>query len=131
MSPPTEESPEETDLELDNDDELVPFEVNLDISCGHEVVFENSRLLKLSSKITPHVKTLALILKCWAKSRQINDSLMGTLSSYSYILLLVHYLQHVLVLPNLQPTNGVFTFNEVVHKNQVGFLGLNGIRNTQ
>lgn len=76
--------------------------IEIDISAGHVVVFENSRLLHLYSDIHPCVKTLALIIKLWAKRRQINDSLSGTLSSYSYILMLIHYLQNKNILPNLQ-----------------------------
>eukprot|EP00392_Amoebophrya_sp_AT5.2_P005377 g5386.t1 len=80
--------------------------VCFDISCGHEVVFENSRLLRLYSDVHPVVKPLALLLKHWAKARGINDSLTGTLSSYSYVLLLISFLQKMRVLPNLQPKGG-------------------------
>ncbi|CAD7948076.1 unnamed protein product [Amoebophrya sp. A25] len=84
-------------------EEETSLEINFDISCGHEVVFANSRLLRLYADVHPSVKKLALILKRWAKARGINDSLTGTLSSYSYVLLLVHFLQRSNILPVLQP----------------------------
>ena len=37
----------------------------------------------------------------------VNDALEGTLSSYSHCLLLIHFLQSVAVLPNLQDTSGI------------------------
>ena len=53
------------------------------------------------------MKKLAILIKLWAKGRGINDAFMGTLSSYSYILMLIHYLQlkgkgRPNILPNLQ-----------------------------
>ncbi|CAD7925184.1 unnamed protein product [Amoebophrya sp. A120] len=81
--------------------------VTFDISCGHQVVFENSNLLRLYSQLNPKVKQLALIIKHWAKERGINDSLTGTLSSYSYNLLLIHFLQKNKVLPVLQSSRNI------------------------
>eukprot|EP00439_Symbiodinium_sp_Y106_P086226 s250_g31.t4 len=37
----------------------------------------------------------------------VNDALEGTLSSYSHCLLLIHFLQSIAVLPNLQDTSGI------------------------
>jgi DNA polymerase sigma len=51
---------------------------------------------------------MALFVKQWAKTRNINDPHHGTLSSYGYILMLLHYLLNVAdppVVPNLQHCN--------------------------
>jgi terminal uridylyltransferase len=48
---------------------------------------------------------MVLFIKSWAKQRKINSSYSGTLSSYGYVLMVLHYLVNVArppVLPNLQ-----------------------------
>ncbi|KAK2865098.1 hypothetical protein FQN49_003913 [Arthroderma sp. PD_2] len=50
------------------------------------------------------VYEMALVVKRWAKARKINDPYNGTLSSYGYTLMLLHYLMNVVVppvIPNL------------------------------
>lgn len=50
------------------------------------------------------VKELAYVLKRWAKRRWVNNASEGTLSSYGYLLCLLHFLQtrSPPVVPNLQ-----------------------------
>ncbi|KAF0981990.1 hypothetical protein FDP41_011851 [Naegleria fowleri] len=48
------------------------------------------------------VKMLIYIIKRWAKRRHINDPPAGSLSSYSYVLLTLQFLQTIEVLPSLQ-----------------------------
>lgn len=57
----------------------------------------------------PRVKELAYVVKHWAKRRWVNNASEGTLSSYGYLLCLVHYLQtrRPPVVPNLQVGNCV------------------------
>lgn len=52
----------------------------------------------------PRVKELAYVVKHWAKRRCVNNASEGTLSSYGYLLCLVHFLQtrNPPVVPNLQ-----------------------------
>ena len=75
-----------------------------DISFNNPLAVANTKLLKAYSEIDNRVLPLAFVIKHWAKSRLINNPGEGTLSSYGYILCLIHYLQHrqVPVLPNLQ-----------------------------
>jgi len=39
------------------------------------------------------VKEVGFVVKYWAKRRQINEPYSGTLSSYAYILMVIHFLQ--------------------------------------
>lgn len=64
--------------------------------------------------IDPRLRILVLLIKVWAKQRNINNPYRGTLSSYGFVLLVIHFLSQVKqppVLPNLQqlanptPTN--------------------------
>ncbi|CAM9858125.1 unnamed protein product, partial [Choristocarpus tenellus] len=56
------------------------------------------------SEADPRVKALAYVVKHWAKCRRINNASEGTLSSYGYLLCLLHFLQtrDPPVVPNLQ-----------------------------
>jgi DNA polymerase sigma len=76
--------------------------IEIDVSFNHEVVVLNSELLAAYSSLSDKVRQLVVLIKFWAKQRDVNDSLQGTLSSYSYVLLVIHYLQQIKCLPNLQ-----------------------------
>jgi DNA polymerase sigma len=39
------------------------------------------------------VRPLVLTVKHWAKRRKINDASSGTLSSYAYVIMVIHFLQ--------------------------------------
>ncbi|KAF1794766.1 hypothetical protein GQ600_12006 [Phytophthora cactorum] len=47
-------------------------------------------------------RDLGIAVKHWAKQRGVSDTSSGFLSSYSYVLMSIYYLQVVNVLPNLQ-----------------------------
>ena len=66
----------------------------------------NTCLLAAYGQIDPRVRALAFLVKHWSRQRHINSPSDGTLSSYGYLLLLIHFLQRqaVAVLPNLQDT---------------------------
>ncbi|CAD7969747.1 unnamed protein product [Amoebophrya sp. A25] len=66
--------------------------------------FDNSRLLYLYLHMHPKkiVRHLAVLLKEYVKCANLGSAKEGMLSSYSYLLLLIHYLQVVNVLPRLQ-----------------------------
>jgi terminal uridylyltransferase len=44
-------------------------------------------------QVDPRVRPLVYIVKHWAKARHINSPADGTLSSYGYIICLLHFLQ--------------------------------------
>jgi DNA polymerase sigma len=64
----------------------------------------NSALIKAYADIDPRVRVICLCIKHWAKMRGVNDAANGSLSSYAWVLLVIHFLQRrpVPVLPNLQ-----------------------------
>lgn len=47
------------------------------------------------------LRPLALIVKLWAQFHNINDARHSTISSYSLVLMVIHFLQSVEVLPCL------------------------------
>eukprot|EP01038_Epipyxis_sp_PR26KG_P004379 gene4379-6194_t len=75
-----------------------------DISLNNPLAVRNTQLLRTYSRIDPRVQSLAFIIKHWAKNRYMNSPGDGTLSSYGYILCLIHFLQNrpIPIVPNLQ-----------------------------
>ncbi|RBQ92026.1 hypothetical protein VDGD_10129 [Verticillium dahliae] len=79
--------------------------VQCDINFAAHLALQNTLLLRCYSHTDPRVRTLVLFVKHWAKSRAINTPYRGTLSSYGYVLMMLHYLVNVVepfVCPNLQ-----------------------------
>jgi DNA polymerase sigma len=66
--------------------------IECDISKANPLACLNTRLLRSYASISPSVRILASIIKRWAKCRNINDPSQHTLSSYGYILMLLHFL---------------------------------------
>jgi DNA polymerase sigma len=53
----------------------------------------NTALLRAYTSIDERVADLGLAIKLWAKGNSLNDASQGTLSSYSWIVMMLHYLQ--------------------------------------
>ena len=66
----------------------------------------NSRLINAYCNLHPLIRPLCVFIKFWANQRDLNDpsGQAGpvTLSSYTLILLVIAYLQHIDFVPNLQ-----------------------------
>ncbi|CAB4006799.1 terminal uridylyltransferase 4-like isoform X1, partial [Paramuricea clavata] len=78
--------------------------VEADISMYNEVALMNTKLLATYVHIDQRVQILGCTLKIFVKLCDIGDASKGSLSSYAYILMLLHYLQQRRppVLPVLQ-----------------------------
>ncbi|KAL3420113.1 hypothetical protein PVAG01_08612 [Phlyctema vagabunda] len=79
--------------------------IQCDINFSAHLAIHNTLLLRCYSHSDPRVRCLVLFIKNWAKVRGINTPYRGTLSSYGYVLMVLHYLVNVaqpFVCPNLQ-----------------------------
>jgi DNA polymerase sigma len=79
--------------------------VQCDINFSADLALHNTLLLRCYSRSDPRVKLLILFIKHWAKVRAINTPYRGSLSSYGYVLMVLHYLVNItqpFVCPNLQ-----------------------------
>ncbi|KAH7241781.1 hypothetical protein BKA59DRAFT_479349 [Fusarium tricinctum] len=79
--------------------------VQCDINFSAHLALHNTALLRCYSHTDPRVRPMVLFVKNWAKTRGINSGYRGTLSSYGYVLMVLHYLVNVaepFVSPNLQ-----------------------------
>lgn len=76
-----------------------------DITFPNSLALENTQLLRCYNLCDERVRPMVLCIKAWAKRRGINSPYHGTLSSYGYVLMALHYLINIAdpaVLPNLQ-----------------------------
>ncbi|KAI8809417.1 hypothetical protein BJ742DRAFT_676957 [Cladochytrium replicatum] len=76
--------------------------IRCDIGFQNSLAVFNTKLLKTYSDIDPRFRELVLVVKHWSKRRNINEPYFGTLSSYCYVLMVIHLLQVRGVLPCLQ-----------------------------
>lgn len=67
--------------------------LEVDLNCNNAVGIRNTHLLYCYSQIDWRVKPLVLVVKLWAQSQDINDAKNMTISSYSLVLMVIHFLQ--------------------------------------
>ena len=81
------------------------YGIKCDVNFSNSVAVHNTRLLREYCLYDPRVAQVGVFVKTWAKTRDINTPYYGTLSSYGYVLMTLHYLMNVVhppVIPNLQ-----------------------------
>ncbi|XP_055555155.1 poly(A) RNA polymerase GLD2 isoform X1 [Falco biarmicus] len=78
--------------------------VEFDLNVNNVVGIRNTFLMRTYAYIENRVRPLVLAVKKWASCNDINDASRGTLSSYSLVLMVLHYLQTLPepILPSLQ-----------------------------
>jgi poly(A) RNA polymerase GLD2 len=79
--------------------------VECDLNINNSVGIRNTHLLNAYTKLDWRVSPLILFIKHWASIQNINDAKNGTISSYSLVLMILHYLQYGCrppVIPSLQ-----------------------------
>ncbi|OAD07903.1 hypothetical protein MUCCIDRAFT_135215, partial [Mucor lusitanicus CBS 277.49] len=75
-----------------------------DLNVNNLLALQNTRMIKTYVAIDPRVRPLILIIKHWAKQRQLNDAASGgTLSTYTWTCMVINFLQtrNPPILPNL------------------------------
>jgi len=69
--------------------------IQCDINFSNHLALHNSTLLRCYSLCDPRVRRMVLFVKAWSKKRKINSPYHGTLSSYGYVLMVLHYLVNI------------------------------------
>ncbi|XP_040052582.1 poly(A) RNA polymerase GLD2 [Gasterosteus aculeatus] len=79
-------------------------DLEFDLNINNTVGIRNTFLLRSYAYADLRIRPMILVVKKWARHGQINDASKGTLSSYTLVLMVLHYLQTVKepVLPCLQ-----------------------------
>lgn len=66
----------------------------VDLNYNNCVGVRNTHLLQCYSQLDWRVRPLALVVKMWAQHHNINDAKNMTISSYSLVLMVIHFLQY-------------------------------------
>ncbi|MCJ8746834.1 hypothetical protein PDJAM_G00146380 [Pangasius djambal] len=67
--------------------------VEFDLNVNNTVGIRNTFLLRTYAYLEKRVRPIILAIKKWASHHRINDASRGTLSSYTLVLMVLHYLQ--------------------------------------
>ena len=67
--------------------------IQCDVSIGNDAALQKTALLNVYSKSEPLFRELCLMVKHWARKRKLNSPRDNTLSSYTWTLLVIHFLQ--------------------------------------
>ncbi|KAJ7557051.1 hypothetical protein O6H91_05G109900 [Diphasiastrum complanatum] len=111
--------------------------ISCDICVNNMLAVVNSKLLHDYSKIDVRLRQLAFMVKHWAKRRQVNETYRGTLSSYAYVMMCIHFLQQrnppiLPCLQEMQPTYRVKVGKiECAYYDQVDTLRHFGFQNKE
>ncbi|EDV45985.1 poly(A) RNA polymerase gld-2 homolog B [Drosophila erecta] len=76
--------------------------IEVDLNFNNCVGIKNTYLLQLYAQMDWRTRPLVVIVKLWAQYHDINDAKRMTISSYSLVLMVLHYLQHACV-PHVLP----------------------------
>jgi DNA polymerase sigma len=76
--------------------------MHFDICILNDIAVANSDLLREYSILDPRVKLLMLSVKSWIKWKRIGSAAENTLSSYTWMIMCIFYLQCIGFLPTLQ-----------------------------
>ncbi|KAL9096717.1 MAG: hypothetical protein Q9165_001205 [Trypethelium subeluteriae] len=79
--------------------------ITADINFSNTLVMQNTHLLRCYCLCDERVRLMVLFIKAWVGRRKINSAYSGTLSSYGYVLMVLHFLVNIAkpnVIPNLQ-----------------------------
>ncbi|XP_076069141.1 terminal uridylyltransferase 7-like isoform X2 [Oratosquilla oratoria] len=79
-------------------------QLEADLSLYNTLALHNTKLLATYAKVDNRVKIIGYVMKYFAKLCDIGDASRGSLSSYAYIIMVIHFLQqtHPPVVPVLQ-----------------------------
>ncbi|KAL8777601.1 MAG: hypothetical protein Q9213_007787 [Squamulea squamosa] len=70
------------------------LELACDMNVNNTLALENTRMIKTYVQIDERVRPLAMIIKYWTRKRILNDAALGgTLSSYTWICMILNFLQ--------------------------------------
>lgn len=69
------------------------LQLDVDLSCHNKAPLANTHLLRAYSQLHPAVRDLGIAVKLWARSSGVCGASLGNLSSYTFNLLTIYYLQ--------------------------------------
>nr|XP_029727033.1 poly(A) RNA polymerase gld-2 homolog B [Aedes albopictus]XP_029727043.1 poly(A) RNA polymerase gld-2 homolog B [Aedes albopictus] len=83
-------------------------QIVFDLNFNNSVGIRNTHLLYLYSQMDWRLRPLTLVVKLWAQHHNINDAKNMTISSYSLVLMVIHFLQYGVNPPVLPCLHAMF-----------------------
>ncbi|GFU12465.1 poly(A) RNA polymerase gld-2 homolog A [Nephila pilipes] len=68
--------------------------IEVDLNINNTIGIRNTQLLSSYARIDKRLPPLVVLAKIWARHHGINDAKHNSLSSYSIVLMVIHYLQY-------------------------------------
>ncbi|KAG5673042.1 hypothetical protein PVAND_003120 [Polypedilum vanderplanki] len=79
----------------------VTNKIEVDLNYNNCIGVRNTHLLHCYAQLDWRLRPLAIIVKLWAQYHNINDARNSTISSYSLVLMVIHFLQYACAKPVL------------------------------
>jgi len=67
--------------------------LDIDLTCNNTGALQNTRLLRAYAQLDPRVKDLGVAIKLWAKASDVCGAAKKNVSSYTFTLLMIYYMQ--------------------------------------
>jgi len=83
----------------------IPDIINIILTINNYTAILDSKLLKAYNKLDPRVNQMTKLVEIWAKKKRISDGNQGYYSPFTFKLMVLFYLQHVIkpaMVPSLQ-----------------------------
>ncbi|XP_049548634.1 filaggrin-like [Anopheles darlingi] len=98
--------------------------IEVDLNFNNCVGIRNTHLLNCYSQMDWRVRPLVLVVKLWAQHHNINDAKNMTISSYSLVLMVIHFLQYGVSVPVLPCLHALYPekFVKIIDINSIEMI---------
>ncbi|XP_035777761.1 poly(A) RNA polymerase gld-2 homolog B-like isoform X2 [Anopheles albimanus] len=98
--------------------------IEVDLNFNNCVGIRNTHLLNCYSQMDWRVRPLVLVVKLWAQHHNINDAKNMTISSYSLVLMVIHFLQYGVSVPVLPCLHALYPekFMKIIDINSIEMI---------
>ncbi|XP_059224181.1 poly(A) RNA polymerase gld-2 homolog B [Stomoxys calcitrans] len=101
-------------------------QLEVDLNFNNCVGIKNTHLLYCYSQLDWRLRPLVLVTKLWAQHHNINNAKNMTISSYSLVLMVIHFLQYAVQPPVLPCLHQMFPHKfPLLRSNDFGFVDMN------
>ncbi|KAM7346995.1 uncharacterized protein ACRADG_006689 isoform 2-T4 [Cochliomyia hominivorax] len=101
-------------------------QLEVDLNFNNCVGIKNTHLLYCYSQLDWRLRPLVLVTKLWAQYHNINNAKNMTISSYSLVLMVIHFLQYAVNPPVLPCLHEIFPYKfPLLRSNDIGYVDMN------
>ncbi|KAL9882315.1 uncharacterized protein ACN427_010194 isoform 2-T7 [Glossina fuscipes fuscipes] len=101
-------------------------QLEVDLNFNNCVGIKNTHLLYCYSQLDWRLRPLVLVIKLWAQYHNINNAKNMTISSYSLVLMVIHFLQYAVSPPVLPCLHDIYPDKfTLLRSNDFGYVDMN------